>query len=116
MAMVLMPVPPEVAENLAVPVEFELKVTVSAVVVGLPSASCSWTASGPRVAEAEAGPETDPLMMMNLEGAPAVMLDGLLTAQSNPLLDASRVYPAPARLTEHPVNMARPLTAVSGLA
>ena len=57
--------PPEEAENWPVPVEFELRVTVSAVVVGLPEASCSWTVIGPRVALVDAAPDTCVEVMTN---------------------------------------------------
>ena len=88
---VVMALPDEVAENLAVPVELEPKVTVSAVVVGLPRASCSWTVSGPKVALAEAVPETGFEVMTNWLGEPAVMLKAVVVAEGSPLLDAVRV-------------------------
>ena len=88
---VVMALPDEVAENLAVPAEFEPKVTVSAVVVGLPKASCSWTVSGPKVALAEAVPERGVEVMTNWLGEPALMLKGLVVAEGSPLLDAVRV-------------------------
>jgi hypothetical protein len=81
---VVMALPDEVAENLAVPAEFEPKVTVSAVVVGLPKASCSWTVSGPKVALAEAVPERGVEVMTNFDGAPALMVSTWVPLVSAP--------------------------------
>ena len=50
--------PPEVAANVAVPVELDERVTVSAVVVELANESCSVTVIGPRAADDDATPDT----------------------------------------------------------
>ena len=63
------------------PVELEPKVTVSATVVGLPLASCSWTVIGPRVGLEDAAPETGAEVMTNFAGDPAVMLKALVVAE-----------------------------------
>src|SRR3984957_8730133 len=65
--------PQDVAHNRP-PVEVEPKVAVSAPVVGLPKASCSWTVIGPRVGLEDAAPETGAEVMTNFEGDPAVMV------------------------------------------
>ena len=50
--------PPEVAANVAVPVELDERVTVSAVVVELANESCSVTVIGPMAADDDATPDT----------------------------------------------------------
>jgi hypothetical protein len=64
-------VPPEVAEKTGVPLESELRFTISALVDGLPKASCSWTVIGPRDAPDDAGPETAELVKTSVRGAAA---------------------------------------------
>ena len=64
--------PPEVAEKTAVPVELEARVTVWAVVAALPKESCSATVIGPRVAVADAAPDTAVEVMTYLDAAAAV--------------------------------------------
>ena len=54
METVVTAVPFDVAANLVVPPEFEVGVTISAVVVALPKESCSATVTGPRVMVATA--------------------------------------------------------------
>ena len=64
--------PPKVAAKTLVPLEVEDKVTVWAVVVGLPRASCSATVMGPTVALVEAPPDTAVEVTTNLVAAPDV--------------------------------------------
>ena len=68
---VVVAVPPKVAEN-DLPVELEARVTVWAVVVALPNVSCSATVIGPRVAVADAAPDTAVEVMTYLDAAAAV--------------------------------------------
>src|SRR5690242_3732799 len=63
--------PPEVAENLTAPAEFEDKETVMAVVVGLPNASCSCTVAGPSVELLDAVPVSAVEVNTSLLAAPA---------------------------------------------
>jgi hypothetical protein len=72
MEIVVKLVPPGVAENSFVPLEFDAMVSVSAVVVGLPKLSCSWTMIDPRVALEVAVPEMALEAKTHLEGAAGV--------------------------------------------
>ena len=83
MATVVTLAPPEVAANLA-PDEVEERVTVSAVVVTLPNASCSCTVSGPSVALADAGPDTAVEVMTSLAGAPTVIVSDWVALVKDP--------------------------------
>ena len=62
-----------VSENTAVPLEFDVKLTVSAVVVGLPLASSSWTVIGPKLALDDAAPETADEVNTSLLAAPLMV-------------------------------------------
>ena len=74
MEMVVKAVPPEVAANLVVPPELEVSVTVSAVVVGLPLTSCSWTVIGPMLAVALADADNAVVVKASLLTAPTLMV------------------------------------------
>ena len=65
-------VPPAVVANLVVPLEVEDSVIVWAAVVGLLRASCSATVMGPRLAVADAVPDTVVEVITNLVAAPDV--------------------------------------------
>jgi hypothetical protein len=83
--------PPEVAENVYAPGELEARVTVSAVVEGLPNGSCSATVIGPRVAVGDAAPDTGLDVTANWEGGAAVTAKLLLVAGDNDPSVALRV-------------------------
>ena len=70
----VMAAPPEVAANSWVPAELDDKLTVSAVVLTLPKASCSCTVIGPNVGLAETPPDTGPVVKISWAAAPAVMV------------------------------------------
>src|ERR1700690_757786 len=72
-------VPFKVAEKTAVPVLLDPRVTVSAVVVGLPKLSCSWTVIGPRLAVDDAAPETAEVVITNLLADPAELVSEKFT-------------------------------------
>ena len=66
--------PPEVAANSWVPAEFDDRLTVNAVVLTLPKASCSCTVIGPSVALLEVVPDTAPVVKTSLDAVPAVIV------------------------------------------
>src|SRR5665213_1147801 len=107
--------PPGVAENTAVPVEFEDRFTVSAAVVGLPYASCSWTVIGPRLAPEDACPDTAFDVMANCATEAAVTLNGTLVTEAvSPTAVRSEsvavsVYPVPSTLTEQLEKVTTPV-------
>ena len=72
MATVVVTPPPDVAEKIPMP-ELDDRLTVSAMVVGFPSASCSWTVMGPRVGEDDAVPDTAAVVKTSLAGVPVPM-------------------------------------------
>ena len=76
--------PPEAAANSLVPAELEARVTDWAVVVGLFRASCSWTVIGPRVAVADAAPDTAVDVKAYLDGEPAVTVSTWVPLVVNP--------------------------------
>ena len=78
--------PPEVVANLLVPEEFEARFTVVLLpgVTGLPKESWRWTVIGPRVALAEAEPDTGPEVMASLLAVAAVMVSVWVALVSEP--------------------------------
>src|SRR5580698_4209594 len=98
--------PPGVAENTAVPVLFEERLTVSAAVVGLPYASCSWTVIGPTLAPEDAVPDWGLDVKANCAEGAAVTLKAELVVDDvspGPVRTESvavSVYPVPATLIE----------------
>ena len=109
-------VPPEVAEKMYVPVELEPRFTVSAVVAGLPNASCSWTVIGPRLAFCVAVPDTGLDVKANWEAGPELSAKVALTPVVSPLAVAFREkVPDTAEVRWQPAKVATPLEAVTGL-
>jgi hypothetical protein len=109
-------VPPEVAEKMYVPVELEPRFTVSAVVAGLPNASCSWTVIGPRLAVCVAVPDTGLDVKANCEAGPELSAKVALTPVERPLAVALREkVPGKAEVRWQPAKVATPLEAVTGL-
>jgi hypothetical protein len=92
--MVVIDEPPDVAEKMRVPAEFDARFTVvppTGAIVGFPNASCSWTVTAPRVALADAAPDTAADVITNLLAAAAEMMNVLLVAEVSPMLAAASV-------------------------
>ena len=83
--------PPEVAANECVPLELEARLTVSAVVVRLPKASCSWTVMGPMVDPDPAEPEAEVEVKANRNGVAAVMLNAFVVTVVSPVPERASV-------------------------
>jgi hypothetical protein len=77
-----------VAENTAVPAVFDDKLTVSAVVVGFPNWSCSWTVIGPKLAVEDAAPDTADDVNTSLLAAAAVMVSDWVPLGDSPVANA----------------------------
>ena len=107
--------PPGVAENTAVPLELEERLTVSATVVGLPNGSCSWTVIGPMLAELDAIADNGFEVKTNCERWCGGHIEGASSCLRLVRFRlAERVYVAPeTTLTEQPANVTTPLNWVA---